>query len=70
MQNIEEQLERFSMSDPKLTVEEAVQFMVDNWGHDPKVAKQQVLLSRKAKEGPIGDRIVTMPDGTRRMYTI
>lgn len=69
MVEIAEQLEILDVTDPKYTVEEATQMLVDE-GYNPKVARREVLLSRKAKEGPIGDRIVTMPDGTRRLYTI
>lgn len=69
MAKVEEQLEIFDATDPNLTVEEAVQFMVEKMGYRPSTARREVIMERKSKEGRLGDRIVTMPDGTRRLYT-
>jgi hypothetical protein len=68
MVKVKEKLERFNMADPTLTVEEAVQFMVDHFGNDPQVAKIQVLRSRK--KGPISDYVFTLPDGTKAVRVI
>jgi hypothetical protein len=68
MAKVKEKLEIFDAADPKRTVEEAVQYMIDTWGYDRKVARLEVLRSRKT--GPIGDRIVTLEDGTRAMITV
>jgi hypothetical protein len=64
---VEEQLERFNMADPKRTEDEAVQYMVEHMGYRPESARREVRLVRR---NPKSDRIVTMPDGTRKMYTI
>jgi hypothetical protein len=68
MAQVEEQLDILDIADPKYTVEEATQILVDECGYDPQVARLEVLRSRK--KGPISDRVVTLPDGTRAVRVI
>jgi hypothetical protein len=70
MAKIEEKPEIFDATNPSRTVDEAVQYMVEHMGYRPNTARREVIMERKAKGGRLGDRIVTMPDGTRRTYTI
>jgi hypothetical protein len=70
MVKVEEKLEIFDATDPSRTLEEAVQYMVEHMGYRPESARREVIMERKSKEGWLGDRIVTMPDGTRKTYVI
>jgi hypothetical protein len=70
MVKVEEKPEIFDTTDLSRTVEETVRLMVEEMGYNPNTARREVLLSRKAKKGPISDYVFTLPDGTEAVRII